>query len=83
MTNERKIGMHRLNPTHKVDDEVFMGFFPPMENNYNALLQDEHFKLFLMSDGTTKMQIIMKLENCGNRWTKKNVIIKDTSNFCG
>ncbi len=29
MKNEIKIGMHRLNPTHKVDDEVFMGFFPP------------------------------------------------------
>jgi hypothetical protein len=55
MTNERKIGMGRLNPTHKVDDELFMGFFPPMENYYNVLLQDEHFKLFLMSDGTTKM----------------------------
>ena len=80
--------MRRLNPTHKVDGEVFMGFFPPTENYYNVLLQDERFKFFLMSDGTTKLdrtelQIIMKLENCGNRWTKKNVIKKDTSNFCG
>jgi hypothetical protein len=54
MTNERKIGMHRLNPTHKVDDEVFMGFFPLTEDYYNDLLQDECFTLFLMSDGTTK-----------------------------
>ncbi len=54
MTNERKIGMHRLNPTHKVDYEVFMGFFPPNLDYYNDLLQDEGFKLFLMSDGTTK-----------------------------
>ncbi len=54
MTNERKIGMHRMNPTHKVDDEVFMGFFPPNLDYYNDLLQDEGFKLFLMSDGTTK-----------------------------
>ncbi len=55
MTNERKIGMRRLNPTHKVDDEVFMGFFPLTENYYYVLLQDEYFKLFLMSDSTTKM----------------------------
>ncbi len=41
MTNERKIGMHRLNPTHKVHNEVFMGFFSPTENYYNVLLQDE------------------------------------------
>ncbi len=54
MTNERKIGMHRLNPTHKVEDEVFMRFFPPNLDYYNDLLQDEGFKLFLMSDGTTK-----------------------------
>ena len=54
MTNKRKIGMHRLNPTHKVDNEVFMGFFPPNLDYYNDLLQDEGFKLFLMSDGTTK-----------------------------
>ncbi len=54
MTNERKIGMHRLNPTHKVDDEVFLGFFPPNLDYYNDLLQDEGFRLFLMSDGTTK-----------------------------
>ncbi len=54
MTNKRKIGMHRLNPTHKVDDEVFMGFFHPNLDYYNDLLQDESFKLFLMSDSTTK-----------------------------
>ncbi len=54
MTNERKVGMHRLNPTHKVDDEVFMAFFPPNLDYYNDLLQDEGFKLFLMSDSTTK-----------------------------
>jgi hypothetical protein len=54
MTNEIKIGMHRLNPTHKVDDEVFMGFFSPTVDYYDNLLQDEDFKLFLMSDCTTK-----------------------------
>ncbi len=54
MTDDFKISMHRLNPTHKVDDEVFMGFFPPNKNYYSELLQNEHFKLFLMSDGTTK-----------------------------
>jgi hypothetical protein len=54
MTNERTIGMHRLNPTHKVDDEVFMGFFPPTHDYYNLLLANESFELFLMSDGTTK-----------------------------
>jgi hypothetical protein len=41
MTNEIKIGMHRLNPTHKVDDEVFMGFFPPTVDYYDNLLQDK------------------------------------------
>jgi hypothetical protein len=54
MTNDSKISMHRLNPTHKVEDEVFMGLFPPKEDYYNELLQNECFKLFLMSDGTTK-----------------------------
>jgi hypothetical protein len=54
MTNERTIGMHRLNPTHKIDDEVFMGFFPPTHDYYNLLLANESFELFLMSDGTTK-----------------------------
>ena len=54
MPNNRMIGMHRLNPTHKVNDEVFMGFFPPTHDYYNELLEDERFKLFLMSDGTTK-----------------------------
>ena len=54
MTNERTIGMHRLNPTHKVYDEVFMGFFPPTHDYYNLLLANECFELFLMSDGTTK-----------------------------
>ncbi len=87
MTNERKIGMHRLNPTHKVDDEVFMGFFPPAENYYNVLLQDKHFKLFLMSDGTTKMgqDRIADYYEVGKLWEqmdKKNVVMKDTSNVC-
>jgi hypothetical protein len=54
MTNEIKIGMHRLNPTHKVDDEVFMGFFPLTVDYYDNLLQDKDFKLFLTSDCTTK-----------------------------
>ncbi len=55
MTDDFKISMHSLNPTHKeVDDEVFMGFFPPNKNYYNELLQNVCFKLFLMSDGTTK-----------------------------
>ncbi len=80
--------MRRLNPTHKVDDEVFMGFFPPTENYYNVLLQDKHFKLFLMSDGTTKMgqDRIADYHEVGKLWEqmdKKNVIMKDTFNFCG
>ena len=78
--------MHRLNPTHKVNDEVFMGFFPPTHDYYRDLLENDSFKLFLMSDGTTKegkdrIAIIIKLKNYGNRWTKANVIIKDTTNF--
>ncbi len=31
-----------------------MGFFPPNKNYYSDLLQNESFKLFLMSYGTTK-----------------------------
>ena len=54
MSNESTIGMHRLNPTHKVDDEVYMGFFPPIDDYYTDLLQDKRFEKFLMSDGTTK-----------------------------
>ncbi len=54
MTNEIKIGMHRLNQTHKVDDEVFMGFFSPTVDYYDNLQQDKDFKLFLTSDCTTK-----------------------------
>jgi hypothetical protein len=46
--------MHRLNPTHNVDDDVFMGFFPPTDEYYTDLLQDKTFENFLMSDGTTK-----------------------------
>ena len=46
--------MHRLNPTQNVDDEVFMGFFPPTDEYYTDLLQDKTFVNFLMSDGTTK-----------------------------
>jgi len=29
MSAESLIGMHRLNPTQNVDDEVYWGFFPP------------------------------------------------------
>ena len=54
MPTENLIGMHRLNPTHKVDDEVYMGFFPPSDDYYTHLLQDKSFENFLMSDGTTK-----------------------------
>jgi len=54
MSDERLIGMHRLNPTQKVDGEVYMGFFPPSDDYYTHLLQDKNFKNFLMSDGTTK-----------------------------
>ena len=54
MPSESTIGMHRLNPTHKVDDEVYMGFFPPSENYYTDLLREKTFENFLMSDGTTK-----------------------------
>ena len=46
--------MHRLNPNHNVDDDVFMGFFPPTDEYYTDLLQDKTFENFLMSDGTTK-----------------------------
>ena len=46
--------MHRLNPTQNVDDEVFMGFFPPTDEYYTDQLQDKTFINFLMSDGTTK-----------------------------
>jgi hypothetical protein len=54
MSNESTIGMHRLNPTHKVDDEVYMGLFPPTDDYYTDLLQDKRFETFLMSNGTTK-----------------------------
>ncbi len=40
MSTESLIGMHRLNPTHKVDDEVYMGFFPPSDDYYTDLLQE-------------------------------------------
>ena len=54
MSSENWIGMHRLNPNHNVDDDVFMGFFPPTDEYYTDLLQDKTFVNFLMSDGTTK-----------------------------
>jgi hypothetical protein len=54
MSSENWIGMHRLNPNHNVDDDVFMGFFPPTDKYYTDLLQDKTFENFLMSDGTTK-----------------------------
>jgi len=54
MSTESLIGMQRLNPTHKVDNEVYMGFFPPSDDYYTHLLQDKSFVNFLMSDGTTK-----------------------------
>ncbi len=45
--------MKRLNPNDKEVDKVFIGFFP-LYNSYYTDLQKEHFKSFLMSDGTTK-----------------------------
>jgi hypothetical protein len=42
-----------LNPKDKEDDKVLMVFFPPKDSYYMDL-QNEHFKSFLMSDGTTK-----------------------------
>ncbi len=54
MSTESLIGMHRLNPTQNVDDEVYMGFFPPTDEYSTDLLQDKSFKNFLMSNGTTK-----------------------------
>jgi hypothetical protein len=45
--------MKRLNPNDKEVDKVLMGFFPPY-NSYYMDLQNECFKSFLMSDGTTK-----------------------------
>jgi hypothetical protein len=84
MTEDFKISMHRLNPTHKVDNEVFMGFFPPNKNYYGYLLQNECFKLFLMSDGTTKggQDRIADYYQVGELWEQmeKNVHMKDTSN---
>ena len=77
-----------MNTTQNVDDEVYMGFFPPSDDYFTDLLQDKSFKNFLLSDGSTKegqdkteLQIFIKLQNCGNRWKKANVIMKDTSNF--
>jgi hypothetical protein len=84
MTDDFKISMHRLNPTHKVDNEIFMGFFPPNKNYYSELLQNEHFKLFLTSDSTTKEGQYRIADyyqvGCGNKWTEKIVHMKDTSN---
>ena len=54
MSDEMLIGMQRLNPTQNVDDEVYMGFFPPSDDYYTDLLQDKSFENFLLSDGTTK-----------------------------
>jgi hypothetical protein len=48
-----KIRMKRLNPEDKKDNKVFMGFVPPNNSCYTDL-QNEHFKSFLVSDGTTK-----------------------------
>jgi hypothetical protein len=48
-----KIRMKILDPKDKEDDKVLMGFFPP-NNSYYTDLQNECFKSFLMSDGTTK-----------------------------
>jgi hypothetical protein len=45
--------MKRLNPNDKEVDKVPMGFFPPYDSYYTDL-QNEPFKSFLMSDGTTK-----------------------------
>jgi hypothetical protein len=45
--------MERLNPNDKEVDKVLMGFFPPYDSYYMDL-QNEHFKSFLMCDGTTK-----------------------------
>jgi hypothetical protein len=45
--------MERLNPNGKEDDKVLMGFFLPYDSYYMDL-QNERFKSFFMSDGTTK-----------------------------
>ena len=47
-----------------------MGFFPPTLDYYNDLLQDEGFKLFLLSDGTTKegQDRIADYYQVGNLW---------------
>jgi hypothetical protein len=45
--------MKKLNPNDKEDDKVLMGIFPPCDSYYTDL-QNECFKSFLMSDGTTK-----------------------------
>ena len=61
--------MNRLNPTHKSDNEVFMGFFPPNKNYYNEL-QNERFKIFLISDGATKegQERIVDYYRVGKLW---------------
>jgi hypothetical protein len=48
-----KIRVKRLNPKDKEDDNFLMGFFPPNNSCYTDL-QNERFKSFLMSYGTTK-----------------------------
>jgi hypothetical protein len=45
--------MNRLYPKDNEDDKGLKVFFPP-NNYYYADQQNEHFKSFLMSDGTTK-----------------------------
>jgi hypothetical protein len=57
----------------------------PNKNYYNELLQNERFKLFLMSDGTAKegQDRIADYYQAGELWEekdKKNVDMKDTSN---
>ena len=50
-----------------------MGFFPPVENYYNEL-QNERFKLFLMSDGATKegQDRIADYYQVGTLWEEMN-----------
>ena len=71
MSTKNLIGMHWLNPTHNLDDDVFMGFFPPTDEYYTELLQDKTFENFLMQvtallkKDRTELQIFIKLHNCG------------------
>ncbi len=78
--------MKRLNPNDKEVDKVIMRFFS-LYDSYYTYLQNEHFKSFLMSDGTNKdgqkrLQNIIKFKTCERILPSQIVILKDTSTCC-